>query len=161
VDQHQDEDRDQRDHAANLERSRRHDVELERDACLQLLSTRTIGRLVYTKDALPAVQPVRYVIDDETIVFGSSEATPIFGAHAGTAGAIGTAGTVVAFEVDELDPDTGAGWVVTVVGGASILSATEASQYCPEAVRPITVDRADGQVVAMSAGIITGRRVTS
>jgi uncharacterized protein len=155
VDQHQDE--AQCDDAASLELSHRYDVELERRACLQLLSTGTIGRLVYTKDALPAVQPVRYIVDGETIVFGSSEATRIVGTHVGTAR---TAGTVVAFEVDELDPDTGAGWMVTVVGGASILSTTDASRYCPEALRPITADSADGQMVAMSASIVTGHRVT-
>jgi hypothetical protein len=50
--------------------------------------------------------------------------------------------------------------MVTVVGGASILSATEASQYCPEALHPITTHGADGQLVAMSASIVTGHRVT-
>lgn len=127
-------------------------AELTRSESFELLSAKTIGRLIYTTDALPAVQPVRYVVDDETIVFRTSEAKSIVGTGDDA---------VVAFEVDELDADTGIGWVVTVVGSASILDRAEAERYCPRALRPLSSDEvAGGHVVAVIAGIVTGRRVT-
>lgn len=144
-------DQDTGDDVAKPEPRHGHDTELERGTCLRLLATKTIGRVIYTRDALPAVQPVRYLLDGETIVFASSEATHILGARHGT---------ILAFEVDELDPDTGAGWVVTAVGSASTLCSAEAGSYCPTALRPLAGDGDTVDVVAMTSDILTGHRVT-
>lgn len=123
---------------------------LERDECMRLLATQTIGRLIYTRDALPAVQPVRYLLDDECIVFGTGRTSVVRSRD----------GTVVAFEVDDLNADTGSGWVVTVVGAATTLTTAEAAGYCPHALRPLNAENGDGHFVAMTPGIVTGRRIT-
>lgn len=133
-----------------MDTNRRIRGEIERRECMRLLTTSRIGRLIYTRDALPAVQPVRYLVDDQTIVFCTGQTRTVRSRD----------GTVVAFEVDDLDPDTGAGWVVTMIGQTSILSAAEASRYCPETLRPLDPDDAERHVVALTAGIVTGRRVT-
>lgn len=79
----------------------------DRETCLALLATVPIGRLVHTHRALPAITPVTFVLDGEDVAI--RPAGPL-------AEAVG--GAVVAFEADHLDPVTGAGWAVTVVGTA-------------------------------------------
>lgn len=113
--------------------------EVDPDDCIELLATKTIGRLIHTRDALPAVQPVRYLLDDETLIFCTGQASIVRSRD----------GTVVAFEVDDLDADTGAGWVVTVIGEASTLSKAEATRYCPETLRPLDLDCGERHVVAL------------
>lgn len=134
------------------------DHELTREDCLTLVASTSLGRLIYTEGALPAVQPVRYLLDGETIVFRTADATRILGHHDGPG-----EGTVVAFEVDDLDAESGAGWVVTVVGTASTLHPDHAHRYCPQTLRPLTApalaDAGHCDVIAVAAGIIRGRRL--
>lgn len=78
-----------------------------REKCLALLATVPIGRVVHTHRALPAITPVTFVLDGEDVAIRPG---------APLAAAVG--GAVVAFEADHVDPDTGVGWAVTVVGPA-------------------------------------------
>ncbi|MBB2910824.1 nitroimidazol reductase NimA-like FMN-containing flavoprotein (pyridoxamine 5'-phosphate oxidase superfamily) [Streptosporangium becharense] len=82
---------------------------LSRGECLELLSSTPIGRIVFTDRALPAVQPVIFCLDGEDIVIRTD---------AGSKLAAATRDTIVAFESDEFDPRTHAGWSVTAVGHA-------------------------------------------
>jgi len=77
--------------------------------CLELLRLSTVGRIVFTKDALPAIMPVNYALDGDAIVFRTSANSRL---------AAATDGTVVAFEVDEIDEFRRTGWSVVVVGVA-------------------------------------------
>jgi uncharacterized protein len=79
----------------------------DREKCLALLATVPIGRVVHTHRALPAITPVTFVLDGEDVAI--RPAGPL---------AVAVGGAVVAFEADNVDPDTGAGWAVTVVGPA-------------------------------------------
>lgn len=81
--------------------------ELSRAECLLLLATVTIGRICYTRRALPAVEPVNFALDDGAIVFRTDAGGKLVAAvrHA-----------VVAFQADELNPVLRSGWSVTVVG---------------------------------------------
>ena len=83
--------------------------ELPRNECLRLLASVRVGRIVYTTRALPAVAVVNYAVNDGSVVFRSDG-----GGKLETA----TRHAVVAFEADEMDPATGSGWSVTVVGPA-------------------------------------------
>ncbi len=80
---------------------------LARQESLLLLSSLPIGRLVYTRQALPAVEPVNFAISNGEIVI-----------RAGADGTLAAAvrGDVVAFEADALDAVTRSGWSVTVIG---------------------------------------------
>lgn len=82
---------------------------LSREECITLLASVPIGRIVYTERALPAVQPVNFVLDGEAIVIRTA-----IGSRLATA----AANTVVAFEADEFDRETHTGWSVTAVGRA-------------------------------------------
>lgn len=81
--------------------------ELSRAECLRLLATATIGRISYTRQALPAVEPVNFAVDDGAIVIRTD---------AGGKLAAATRRAVVAFETDHLDLILRSGWSVTVVG---------------------------------------------
>jgi nitroimidazol reductase NimA-like FMN-containing flavoprotein (pyridoxamine 5'-phosphate oxidase superfamily) len=84
-------------------------VELDKAECLRLLAGREIGRVVFTDAALPAAQPVTYLLDDEEIVFRTNGGGKL---------AAATRNAVVAFQVDRIDTDTRAGWTVLGVGQA-------------------------------------------
>ncbi|MEJ2855550.1 MULTISPECIES: pyridoxamine 5'-phosphate oxidase family protein [unclassified Saccharothrix] len=79
---------------------------LPREECLRLLSTASIGRLVYTDRALPVVHPVVYVLDGESVVLRVPEGSATLAAR----------DTIVAFEIDDVEPDLSKGWTVMAVG---------------------------------------------
>lgn len=86
---------------------------LERDNCLKLLHTVRLGRLVFTENALPAIQPVNFRVWHGDIVIRVASGAKL-------AAAVGK--HVVAFEADELDSDLRAGWSVAVVGHAELIT---------------------------------------
>jgi len=98
--------------------SQRHELEvLGREECLRLLDTVRVGRLVFTEDALPAVQPVNFRVWRDDVVIRVAGGFKL---------AAASQNLVVAFEADELDPDLRTGWSVTVVGHAQQI--TEVAQ---------------------------------
>jgi len=88
-------------------------VRLDRAECLRLLATVPVGRLIFTVNALPVVRPMNFLLDDEQVVVRTA---------AGTVAARKAAGSIVAFEADQLDPATASGWSVTVTGPAQLIT---------------------------------------
>lgn len=82
-------------------------VTLTEAEAVALLGSGRVGRLVYTRRALPAVTPVNYALRDGAIWIWTASASPM---------AQAVRGTVVAFEVDEFDMAGRSGWSVTVLG---------------------------------------------
>ncbi len=82
---------------------------LSRTECVERLGSVPIGRIVFTDRALPAVQPVNFVLDGDTIVIRTSVGSKL---------AAATRNAVVAFETDEFDVEGRTGWSVTTVGHA-------------------------------------------
>src|ERR1044072_4869702 len=81
---------------------------LERDACLALLSTVVIGRVIWSASGGDLkVVPVNFVLDGDNIVFRT--------ARGGTLGAI-QHGVPRTFEVDDVEPALHAGWSVVLSG---------------------------------------------
>jgi len=81
--------------------------ELPTAECLRLMATVPVGRISYTRQALPAVEPVNFALDRGTIVFRTAQGGKL---------AAAARGAVVAFQADDLHPVTRSGWSVTVVG---------------------------------------------
>ncbi|MCH5671919.1 pyridoxamine 5'-phosphate oxidase family protein [Streptomyces gilvus] len=87
--------------------------ELERPECLRLLAKVPVGRIVHTRQALPAVLPVNFTLDgDGAVLLRTSAASEL---------ARAVDGVVVAFEVDEVDAATHSGWSVVVTGSATVV----------------------------------------
>ncbi|MGW1555673.1 pyridoxamine 5'-phosphate oxidase family protein [Streptomyces sp. NPDC002144] len=88
--------------------------ELERPECLRLLAKVPVGRIVHTRQALPAVLPVNFTLDgDGAVLLRTSAASEL---------ARAVDGVVVAFEVDEVDAATHSGWSVVVTGPAMVVT---------------------------------------
>ncbi|MEU5321051.1 pyridoxamine 5'-phosphate oxidase family protein [Streptomyces sp. NPDC021056] len=87
--------------------------ELDRQECLSLLARPQIGRIVHTRDALPAVLPVNFGLDHGAVVLRTAAASEL---------ARAIDGVVVAFEADEVDAVTQSGWSVVVTGRATVVT---------------------------------------
>lgn len=84
-----------------------HLQELSRGECLRLIATTAVGRIIYTRQAMPAVELVNFAVYDGDIVIRTSTSGKL-------AAAVSRA--VVAFEVDQLNPGDETGWSVTAIG---------------------------------------------
>jgi uncharacterized protein len=82
---------------------------LSREQCLRLMATAPVGRIIYTRHAMPAVELVNFTIDAGDIVIRTAPSGKLLAA---------IRGAVVAFEADAYDAVTRSGWSVTAVGHA-------------------------------------------
>lgn len=111
---------------------------LARSECWSLLRGSAVGRVVYTYEALPAVALVNYALVGELIVFAVGERSKL-------AGLLG--GQVVAFEVDDVDPATGTGWSLQVIGRTAPVTDTNvAGRVPPLALYPSSLDGPEAYV---------------
>jgi uncharacterized protein len=81
--------------------------QLTSDDCLRLLATVPIGRIIYTRQALPAVELVNFALDSGDIVIRTDRSGKL---------AAATRGAIVAFEADVVDLEHHSGWSVTAIG---------------------------------------------
>jgi len=123
-------------------------VQLGPDECWSLLRRSAAGRVVFTHQALPSVALVNYALVGDLIVFGVGERSKLSGL---------LDGQVVAFEVDDVDPSTGTGWSVLVVGrSARVADADITRRLPPLALYPSSLDGPNAYV-GVTGEKITGR----
>jgi len=121
---------------------------LEVEKCYRLIAGQTVGRVVYTDGALPAVVPVNYVLDGHHLVFRT---TP------GSRMARGVVDQVVAFEVDQIDAEVRTGWSVVVTGIAKALTEPgEMARALGLGLAPWAGGRRE-LFVSITPGLVTGR----
>ncbi len=77
------------------------------DECLQLLRSRSLGRVAVRIGDAPSILPVNYALLDDDVVFRTDPGTKLSAA---------LMRTLVAFEVDDTDPATRSAWSVLVIG---------------------------------------------
>lgn len=122
---------------------------LDQAECLRLLALATLGRVAVTANALPIVLPVTFRLVDEQIVFRTRRDT-----HLG----LGTHNSVVAFEVDDIDPEDHTGWSVVVTGIASELRDPQMVDALHAIALPEWSREDETRVVAIAVSMISGRR---
>lgn len=123
---------------------------LDREECLRLLRSTAVGRIVFTANALPAVQPVNYTVDGGAIVIRTESTSKL---------AVAGRRDIVAFELDDIDPLSGAGWSVVVTGQASeVVAPVDIARVAALPLRSWVPDGA-GRYVRISCDIVTGRRI--
>ena len=118
----------------------------------QLLAGVTLGRIVFTQHAMPAIRPVNHLVDDQAIIIRS---------HLGSAVTARTGardGTVVCYEADELDPVRHTGWSVIATGMARLIRNPAAVSRYKQMLEPWTAGQMD-YVIAIKPQIITGIRL--
>ncbi|MET9895320.1 pyridoxamine 5'-phosphate oxidase family protein [Streptomyces sp. NPDC006465] len=134
----------------------RSSVELDGGEALRLLGSVSLGRIVFTRQALPAIRPVNHVLVDGDIVIrthGDAALTRYTRQNE-------SEGAVVAYEADDIDPDTHLGWSVVVTGYARLVTDPwELARYRP-LLRP-WVSRTMDHAVRISPVLVTGVRLTA
>jgi uncharacterized protein len=125
---------------------------LSRNECLRLMASVPVGRIIYTRQALPAVELVNFALDNGDIIIRTDRNGKL---------AAATRGAVVAFEADSVDTDRHIGWSVTAIG------------HSHEVTGPGEIDRlermglsswAPGEhdhFIRISPGILNGRRLSA
>ncbi|ANP50621.1 nitroimidazol reductase NimA-like FMN-containing flavoprotein (pyridoxamine 5'-phosphate oxidase superfamily) [Streptomyces griseochromogenes] len=93
-------------------------IDLDRADALRLLGSVSMGRIVFTRQALPTVRPVNHVLDGGDIVIRTCEGSAL---TSQAQQADGT-GVVVAYEADAIDPGTHLGWSVVATGYARLVT---------------------------------------
>ncbi len=124
---------------------------LSAEECVELLRTKTVGRIGLSASSLPFVLPVRYVVDDGRILMRTGQDTRM---------AAATRDAVVAFEVDEFDHGMDAGWSVMVQGFAREVRGGEA-RVSPGAEEVLSswVGPMPARCFSIPMEIVTGQRL--
>ena len=117
--------------------------------CMRRLAGQSVGRVAVTAHALPAIIPVNYALQGQSIVFRT---------HGDGLLARACDENVVAFEVDEVTPDGSGGWSVLVVGVAHLLAGSQAVRATElDLVSAMGEDRS--QFISIDIGRVSGRWV--
>jgi uncharacterized protein len=75
--------------------------------CLRLMASVPVGRVIYTRQALPAVELVNFAVEGGDIVIRTSPGGKL---------AAAARDAIVAFETDRVDTARRSGWSVTAIG---------------------------------------------
>lgn len=143
----------------------RRSAALHRAEALRLLGTVSLGRIVFTRHALPAIHPVPHLVDDGDIVLRT---------HEGAALTIrdrwaGAGGVVVAYEADAIDTVTHLGWSVVVTGYCHLVTDPDALARYRRLLRPgwsrpdelPRRERPHEHVLRIRPDLVTGVRLTA
>jgi hypothetical protein len=124
--------------------------QLSTDVCLQLMASVSVGRIIYTRRALPAVELVNFALDHGDIVIRTDSGGKL---------AAATQHSVVAFEVDCLDTAQHAGWSVTAVGQSREVTDTGDIDRLRKIGLSSWAPGARDHFIRISPEILNGRRL--
>ncbi len=122
-------------------------AEMTRAESLRLLGAAPFGRIVYTVRALPAIVPVRHLVENGMVVVRSHVSGDC-------------AGSVVAFQADGTSPEHLLGWSVTVTGVARRIVDAEEIEHYESAITPL-VEIGNVEVIRIFPEIVTGYQLVS
>ena len=127
-------------------------VELTREESWQLLAGVSLGRIVFTQHAMPAIRPVNHLVDDQVIIIRSHLGAAI------VARAAAGDGASVCYEADDIDPVRHTGWSVIATGMARLLRDPAVITRYQELLEPWAAGQMD-YVIAIQPQVITGLRL--
>ncbi|MFE3056039.1 pyridoxamine 5'-phosphate oxidase family protein [Nocardia sp. NPDC059239] len=137
---------------STAEEAARSVVDLSRDESMRLLASVPFGRVVFTRDALPAIRPVNHIVDGETLIVRTRLTSRL------TSTVRADSDVVVAYEADDIDRVTRSGWSVVVTGLARTITAPDLVARYDALVRP-WVDGIMDTIVAIEPTLVTGIRL--
>jgi nitroimidazol reductase NimA-like FMN-containing flavoprotein (pyridoxamine 5'-phosphate oxidase superfamily) len=130
---------------------------LDEAECLRLISPGGIGRIAFTGRYGLTVLPVNYKLHDGAIVFRTAQDSPT-GEDLRTG--IAHAEYQVAFEIDQVDPQTRDGWSVLIHGPAHHMSTdAERAAVLESGVEPWPGGDRE-HVIRIIPNTVTGRRLS-
>jgi hypothetical protein len=125
-------------------------TQVDRAEALRLLGTVSLGRIVFTQHALPAVRPVNHLMDGDDIIVRLHEGATLASIVAPT----DASGVVVAYE-------THIGWSVVVTGYARrVTDPGELARYAAR-LRPWVEHPAMNAALRIRPDLVTGLRLTT
>ena len=125
---------------------------LSREQSLRLMATAPVGRIIYTRQAMPAVELVNFTIDAGDIVIRIAASGEL---------AAAIRGAIVALEADEYDSAACSGWSVTAVGHAhEVTDLARVSKLRTLGPRP-WAPGSKPYFVAITPGLLNGRFLSS
>ncbi|MCI3278182.1 pyridoxamine 5'-phosphate oxidase family protein [Streptomyces cylindrosporus] len=133
----------------------RRSIELDSREALRLLGSVSVGRIVFTRHALPTVRPVNHVLDGGDIVIRTHEGAALTSRTRESA----SSGVVVAYEADTIDPDTHLGWSVVVTGFAHLVTDPRELARYQRLLHPWVQQTMD-YAVRIRPDLVTGIRLT-
>lgn len=136
---------------ARMMRQPRQAVDLIPSQCWELLRQTSLGRVVFTRHAMPAIRLVNHLVDARTIVIRSHLGSAITGHASGD-------GAVVCYETDDIEPVRHSGWSVVATGTARLVTDPDAVSRYQQALDPWVPQPMD-QVIAITPAMITGIRL--
>ncbi|WP_216853134.1 pyridoxamine 5'-phosphate oxidase family protein [Phytoactinopolyspora halotolerans] len=122
---------------------------LSREQCYELVGSVPIGRIVFTEGALPAIQPVNFILDGEDVVIRTG---------AGSKLAAAARSAVVAFEADSYDEQTLSGWSVVLIGRAEAVGQDEHGRIAALRLTPWALGPRP-HYIRIRPEIVRGRRI--
>ncbi|MET3984489.1 pyridoxamine 5'-phosphate oxidase family protein [Streptomyces sp. PvR034] len=128
--------------------------ELSVDEALRLLGTVELGRIVFTRHALPAVRPVNHLLDAGDIIVRVQDGSTLRALLAAQEGA----GVVVAYEADVIDHGTHLGWSVVATGYATAVTAPGEIERYAHLLQPWVEGAASG-AIRIRPDLVTGFRL--
>ncbi|MCT7352022.1 pyridoxamine 5'-phosphate oxidase family protein [Streptomyces sp. 15-116A] len=124
---------------------------LDRQECLRLLAKVPVGRVVYTRQALPAVLPINFSLDaDASVLLCTSPDSDLVRA---------IDGVVIAFEADEFDAASRSGWSVVVTGQATVVTDPAEHERLSQAGPSSWMPLQDPVFVRIESEMVTGREL--
>jgi len=118
---------------------------------MRLMGSVPVGRIVYTRQAMPAVELVNFGLIDGDIVIRTSAEGKL---------AAATRGAVVAFEVDSVDVAEHTGWSVAIVGLARAVTDGAEIRRLEVMTLPSWVTWGNDHFISISPAMVNGRRVS-
>ncbi|WP_327733955.1 pyridoxamine 5'-phosphate oxidase family protein [Streptomyces nojiriensis] len=128
--------------------------ELSPDEALRLLGTVELGRIVFTRHALPAVRPVNHLLDAGDIVIRVQDGSTL----AALLAAVPGTGVVVAYEADAIDQGAHLGWSVVATGYATAITAPGEIERYAHLLQPWVEGTTSG-AIRIRPDLVTGFRL--
>jgi hypothetical protein len=127
-------------------------LELTEAECWTLLGAASLGRVVFTHRAMPAIRPVNHLVDNRRIIVRSHMGAAIV--SRATAGD----GSVVCYEADDLDPVRHTGWSVIATGMARLVNDPAAIARYEQLLEPWIAGQMD-HVISIEPEFVSGVRL--
>jgi len=127
---------------------------LTSDECWRLLGKRVVGRVGFDVGHGPRIHPVNYRVDGRSVVLRTTE-----DAELTRFVEMFAAGSLVAFEVDEIDYEWHGGWSVLIEGRIERVDAPEELHRLHDVWPRPWVSGTRDVVARVTPGEVTGRRL--
>ena len=125
---------------------------LDERECLRLLASVPVGRVAFTDRALPAIQPVNFVMDGSDVILRTGPGSKL---------GLAIRRTIVAFEADSFDADVRSGWSVTLLGEARGVTDPAERERLAALPLPIWTPGPRDHYIRISGRYVSGRRISA